>query len=180
MIVEAVQGAGWAGLADQFAALHRAIAERSLQAAPPPVAAVSEAGPGSEGSGAQSGTSEAEQAQISALKARDREVRDHEQAHARVGGEYAGDPSYEYEAGPDGRNYAVAGEVPIDSAPVPGDPEATVAKMDVVEAAALAPADPSSQDRRVAAEAAAIRTQALADLAALRREERQAQLDVRA
>ncbi|MEM1386082.1 MAG: putative metalloprotease CJM1_0395 family protein [Pseudomonadota bacterium] len=114
-----------------------------------------------------------EQRVIDELKARDREVRDHEQAHARVGGPYAGEPSYSYQIGPDGKRYAVGGEVSIDVTPVPDDPEATIAKMDVVKAAALAPAEPSSQDRRVAALADAQRLAAMADLAELRRIERQ-------
>ncbi len=100
------------------------------------------------------------------LAARDREVRAHEQAHASVGGQYAGSPTYTYERGPDGRNYAVGGEVPIDTAPVPGDPEATIAKARVVRRAALAPAQPSPQDRAVAAEATAIEQQARAELLA--------------
>lgn len=84
------------------------------------------------------------------LAARDREVKAHEEAHARVGGQYAGQPSYTYQQGPDGKRYAIGGEVPIDVAPVPDDPEATIEKMRVVKAAALAPAEPSGQDRAVA------------------------------
>lgn len=112
---------------------------------------------------------------VEQLKARDREVRDHEQAHARVGGPYAGEPSYTYQAGPDGKRYAVGGEVPIDVAPVEGDPEATIAKMEIVKAAALAPAEPSGQDRKVAALADAQRLAATADLTALGQEEKQAE-----
>ena len=54
-----------------------------------------------------------EQSIIRELAARDREVRAHEQAHAAVGGQYAGSPSFTFERGPDGVNYAVGGEVPI-------------------------------------------------------------------
>jgi hypothetical protein len=96
---------------------------------------------------------EAELKQIEELKARDTEVRLHEQAHARVGGQYAGSPSYEYQKGPDGNNYAVGGEVMIDVAEVPGDPRATIDKMQTVRAAALAPAEPSGADRAIAADA---------------------------
>jgi len=53
----------------------------------------------------------------------------------------------------------------IDVAAVEGDPAATIDKMDVVKAAALAPAEPSAQDRRVAALADAQRMQALGALA---------------
>jgi hypothetical protein len=96
---------------------------------------------------------EAEQQQVEELKARDREVRLHEQAHARVGGQYAGSPSYEYQRGPDGNNYAVGGQVMIDVAEVPNDPKATIDKMQTVRAAALAPAEPSGADRAIAADA---------------------------
>lgn len=113
---------------------------------------------------------EEEQAQVRELKARDTEVRRHEEAHARVGGQYAGQPSYTFQTGPDGKRYAIGGEVPIDLAPVPDDPQATIAKMDVVIAAALAPAEPSGQDRKVAALASRQRLEAAADLADQRRE----------
>lgn len=118
------------------------------------------------------GLSEEMQQVVDELRARDREVRDHEQAHARVGGEFAGEPSYTYQTGPDGKQYAVGGEVPIDVSEVPGDPEATIAKMEVVKAAALAPAEPSSADKQVAAQADAKRLAAMADLMALRSAER--------
>lgn len=94
-----------------------------------------------------------EQAQVEKLKARDREVKAHEHAHASAGGDLAGSPSYEYEQGPDGQRYAVGGEVKIDVAPVKGNPAATIAKMQRIIAAALAPAEPSGQDRSVAARA---------------------------
>ncbi len=97
--------------------------------------------------------SEEQQQQVARLKERDREVRAHEQAHSRAGGPYAGAPSYEFERGPDGHMYAVSGEVRIDSAPIDGNPEATIAKMETVIRAALSPQDPSAQDSRVAAQA---------------------------
>ncbi len=112
-----------------------------------------------------------EQQQIAQLASRDREVRAHEQAHAAVGGQYASAPSYTYTRGPDGARYAVAGEVGIDVAAVPGDPEATLRKMEVVVRAALAPAEPSAQDRRVAAQAQAQLAQARVELAALQRDQ---------
>ena len=102
------------------------------------------------------------------MAARDREVQRHEAAHARAGGFHAGNPSFTYQIGPDGKRYAVGGEVPIDTAPVRGDPEATIAKMAVVKAAALAPATPSMPDRRIAAQAESTRIAALAELAASR------------
>ncbi|MGB0834313.1 MAG: putative metalloprotease CJM1_0395 family protein [Psychrobium sp.] len=96
---------------------------------------------------------EQEQAKIEELKERDREVVAHELAHANAGGQYAGSPSYTYETGPDGVKYAVAGEVPIDTSKVAGDPQATIAKAAQIKRAALAPAEPSGQDRKVAAQA---------------------------
>ena len=93
-----------------------------------------------------------EEKKIQELKERDTEVRLHEQAHAATGGQYAGAPSYEYETGPDGKRYAVGGEVSIDISDEK-TPEQTVRKMRQVKAAALAPAEPSAQDYKVAAQA---------------------------
>ena len=98
------------------------------------------------------------------LQRRDQEVRVHEQAHAAIGGRYAGAPSYEYERGSNGKSYAVAGEVQIDVSVVEGNPQATIEKMAVVRRAALAPAQPSSADRAIAAEASQKEAQARAEL----------------
>ncbi|HEX4910434.1 MAG TPA: putative metalloprotease CJM1_0395 family protein [Permianibacter sp.] len=111
------------------------------------------------------------QAQVSELKGRDREVRAHEAAHAAVGGQYAGAPVFQYQKGPDGRRYAVGGEVSIDASPVPDNPQATIRKLETVRAAALAPADPSPQDRQVAARATALIAEARRQLAVQLREE---------
>ena len=113
---------------------------------------------------------EQESRQIQNLAARDREVRNHEQAHAAVGGRYAGPPSFTYTRGPDGQAYATSGEVSIDVSPIPNDPEATLRKMELVQRAALAPAEPSAQDLRVAAQAQALAAQARAELNQLQRE----------
>ncbi len=118
---------------------------------------------------------ELEQQQIEELKARDTEVRVHEQAHASVGGQYAGSPSYEYQRGPDDTNYAVDGEVQIDVSEIPGDPQATIDKMQTVRAAALAPAEPSSADRAIAADATQKMAAAQAELSAPTDDEAQAQ-----
>jgi len=88
------------------------------------------------------------------LKKRDQQVHQHEMAHLIAGGQYVrGGPNYVYEVGPDGRRYAVGGDVSIDTSPE-RDPRATLRKMLTVERAALAPANPSAQDRAVAAKAA--------------------------
>lgn len=112
------------------------------------------------------GLDSAQLEQLTELKARDREVRAHEAAHQAAGGRYSGAISYAYERGPDGAQYAVGGEVSIDTSPVEGDPQATVEKMRTVRSAALAPAEPSPQDRAVAAQAMQIMLQAQSDLAA--------------
>lgn len=96
-----------------------------------------------------------DQREVQRLKARDKEVRAHEQAHAAAGGSHAGAPSYEYETGPDGKRYAVGGEVAIDTSVDAGSPTESVAKLEQVVRAALAPASPSGQDRKVAAQAQA-------------------------
>ncbi len=97
---------------------------------------------------------EEEQKQLDELKQRDREVRQHEQAHKAAAGPYArGGPTYEFQTGPDGKKYAVGGSVQIDTSEVPGNPQATIQKMQVIRRAASAPAQPSAQDRAVAAEA---------------------------
>ena len=105
------------------------------------------------------------QEEIRELAARDREVRAHEQAHAAVGGSYAGAPKYQFERGPDGVNYAVGGEVPIDVGPA-ATPEQTIAKAQTIRRAALAPAEPSPQDRQVAQESIQLEAAARQELQA--------------
>ena len=120
---------------------------------------------------APSSMSDREQAQLDAdielieeLAARDREVRMHEQAHQSVGGQYAGSMEFTYTTGPDGVRYATGGEVSISISKVPDDPEATLEKAQTIQAAALAPAEPSAQDRRVAALASQMAVEAQADI----------------
>lgn len=109
---------------------------------------------------------EQELKQVEALEDRHAEVVRHEQAHAAVGGQYAGSPSYDYQTGPDNKRYAIGGEVMIDTSEVPNDPEATLRKAEQIRAAALAPAEPSGQDRRVAAQANAMAAKARQEIAA--------------
>ncbi|MEV4778814.1 putative metalloprotease CJM1_0395 family protein [Burkholderia sp. LMU1-1-1.1] len=102
---------------------------------------------------------------IDELKARDAEVRQHEQAHlAAAGGMAVSGASYTYQRGPNGVNYAIGGEVQIDTSPG-GTPEETIARAATIQAAALAPAGPSGADRAVAAQAQQMETQARAELA---------------
>jgi len=103
---------------------------------------------------------------VKELKRKDQEVRAHEAAHMAAGGGLVrGGASYRYQRGPDGQSYAVSGEVSIDTSPVPNDPEATIRKAAQIKAAALAPAQPSAQDRAVAAAAGAMAAAAAGELA---------------
>lgn len=107
---------------------------------------------------------EAEQKMVDELQKRDLEVRAHEAAHASAAGAYAiGGANFEYQQGPDGKSYAIGGHVKLDMKPE-STPEATIAKMQTIRRAALAPADPSSTDRSVAAAAAKIEMQARREL----------------
>ena len=90
-------------------------------------------------------------------------MRTHEQAHQSAGGQYASSPSYSTERGPDGESYAVGGEVQIDIS-AESEPAATIRKMQQVRTAALAPAEPSSQDHAVAAKASRLESEARAEL----------------
>ncbi|KAA0678062.1 putative metalloprotease CJM1_0395 family protein [Roseomonas genomospecies 6] len=102
---------------------------------------------------------EDQQRQVQELKRIDASVRQHEAAHQAAGGPHAGGASFTFTRGPDGKNYATAGEVQVDVS-AERDPESTIRKMETVKAAALAPSDPSSQDLRVAQQADAAKMQA--------------------
>ncbi len=115
---------------------------------------------------------EKEKALVEQLKKIDAEVREHEQSHKAAAGSYAnGSAIYKYKVGPDGRRYAIAGEVHIDTSPIRGNPEATIAKMRRIRQAASAPAEPSTQDSRVAAQALRAMQAAEKELAAKRASE---------
>lgn len=102
---------------------------------------------------------------IDKLRARDTEVRQHEQAHlAAAGGLAVSGASYTYQRGPNGVDYAVGGEVHIDTSPG-RTPQETIARAHTIQAAALAPAEPSGPDRAVAAQAQQLEQQARAELA---------------
>ncbi|SDJ43576.1 SprA-related family protein [Ferrimonas sediminum] len=102
--------------------------------------------------------------QLQQLQSRDQEVKTHEQAHANAGGQHAGRPNYEFTRGSDGRMYASDGEVSIDTGKIEGDPRATIDKMQTVIQAANAPTQPSNQDRKVAAQAAVIMSEARTEM----------------
>lgn len=110
--------------------------------------------------------SDDEKKQVREMQQRDREVKAHEAAHmASAGGNAKGAAGYEYKVGPDGKQYAVGGHVDIDMSPVQGNPEGTLQKARAVQRAATAPADPSGQDRAVAAAAAQMAAQAQKQIA---------------
>jgi hypothetical protein len=118
----------------------------------------------------QGGVANAEQSSseervLAELRATEREVIAHEAAHKAAAGRFGGAVSYTYTRGPDGRSYITGGEVPI-HVPPSSDPEKTLRDMEQVQRAAMAPGDPSSQDRSVAAKAAASAAQARREIAA--------------
>lgn len=108
--------------------------------------------------------SEEAKAVVRSMQARDRQVHAHEQAHlAASGGLTTSGASYVYQKGPDGVSYAVGGEVSIDVSRG-ATPQDTIARAILIRGAALAPADPSGQDRAVAAQASQMEQQARSEL----------------
>ncbi len=102
--------------------------------------------------------------EIRDLAETDRKVRAHEAAHlAAAGGLALSGASFGYTRGPDGKQYAVSGEVSI-SIREGRDAAETLRIAEQIRRAALAPADPSGQDRSVAAQADAMASQARADM----------------
>ena len=109
--------------------------------------------------------SDSDKREIQELQQRDQEVRAHEAAHKAAAGRYAtGGASFDYQRGPDGRQYAVGGEVSIDTSR-PENPSEALSKAQAIQAAALAPAEPSAQDRQVAQAASQMAAEARAELA---------------
>ena len=108
--------------------------------------------------------------QVKELAQRDAEVKAHEAAHQAAAGGLAGAASYTYQQGPDGKMYAIGGEVPI-SAPTSSSPEEALANARKIMAAATAPGDPSSQDMAVASSAAMMQVKAEQQLAQKAQEE---------
>lgn len=108
-----------------------------------------------------------ERRKVEELKQRDAEVKRSEQQHQQAAGPYAKvPPNYEYVTGPDGKRYAVAREVGVDTSEVPGDPEATLRKAHVIKQIAQAPWTPFVQGQQVAIEAERIERQARREIEA--------------
>jgi hypothetical protein len=101
---------------------------------------------------------------VSRLAARDTEVHAHEAAHQAAARGLGGAASFSYEVGPDGRRYAVGGEVPVSIEPG-RTPQETISNAQTVRAAALAPSDPSAQDLAVASQASQMEAQARQEVA---------------
>jgi len=147
----------------------------SLSAAAPAAGAGRSAGAGAAAAAAPggdaAGLSEADQRVLQQLKQRDQAVRAHEMAHVTAGaGVVTSGASYSYETGPDGRRYAVGGEVGIDVSPG-RTPEETLSRAEKIRSAALAPADPSGPDRQIAARAASMAAEARVELATRARDD---------
>ena len=104
---------------------------------------------------------------LAEMRSTDQKVRAHEQAHASAG---ATNVRYEYDTGPDGRQYAVAGTADISVQARADDPDSKLDQARQMRTAALAPADPSTQDMAVAAKASRIEMEA-------RREKADAELE---
>ena len=121
--------------------------------------------------------SQAQQLQVAELEAIDTKVRAHELAHLAAAGSYAtGGASFQYAKGPDGKQYAVGGEVGIDTGKE-SSPEATISKMQTVRAAALAPASPSPQDQKVAARASLVIAEVSQELQMIRLEQTKGKIE---
>lgn len=103
-----------------------------------------------------------EQALIQELELRDQEVRAHELAHKSAGAGVTSAATFTYQQGPDGKQYAIGGEVQIQIAPG-NTPEETIRRAKQVIAAATAPADPSAADMRAAGLASQMEQEARAE-----------------
>ncbi len=115
-----------------------------------------------------------QQQKVVELQQIDRKVRIHEQAHmAAGGGIVTSGPNYTYTYGPDGKSYASAGEVGIDTA-AENKPQQNIDKGQQIQRAALAPQDPSPQDYRVASTGAHLEAQGRSDLSSEQTQERAA------
>ena len=121
-----------------------------------------------------------EQAMVQQLELRDQEVRAHELAHKSVGAGITSAATFTYQQGPDGKQYAIGGEVQIQITPG-STPEETVRKAKQVIAAATAPANPSAADMRAVGLASQMEQEARAEQTVTQLEaEEQANLDAKA
>ncbi len=118
----------------------------------------------SEGPQENDDLSQEEKEQVEKLKARDAEVKAHEQAHLSALAGQGGSANYEYTTGPDGRRYATGGEVPVSIGESSGGPQDTIRKAQQVARAAVAPAQPSGADQAARAKAQQVEAKARQEL----------------
>lgn len=104
------------------------------------------------------------------FQARDGEVKAHEAAHQAAGSGMTGAASYTYQQGPDGKMYAIGGEVSI-SMKSGSTPEETIKNARQIVAAAMAAGSPSPQDFSVASSAKVMEMKAEQQLAREKQEE---------
>ena len=108
--------------------------------------------------------SDVEQAEISSLKARDSKVHQHVQAHlSAAGGLNVSRSPFFYQRGPDGVNYAVGGDVRINTSDGRTAEDRLAQGQKIIDVA-LAPSDPSPSDRSAAANGQSMVQQASAEL----------------
>ncbi|ACO03888.1 MAG TPA: protein-glutamate O-methyltransferase [Persephonella sp.] len=100
---------------------------------------------------------------INQLKITEQKVKAHETAHKVAGGDLTGPVRYKYTKGPDGKLYITGGEVPI-RIKEGKTPEETIQIARKIRKAALAPSDPSAQDRAVASKASILEMKARIEL----------------
>ena len=108
--------------------------------------------------------SEDEKRVVRELASRDAEVKTHEASHQAASGGMAGPASYTYQRGPDGKMYAIGGEVSI-TTPATSSPEEAIKVARQLASAAMASGDPSPQDFAVAATARTMEIKAQQELA---------------
>jgi|GEM_PF-1114383 len=105
--------------------------------------------------------SESEKKALDELKKRDKEVKNHEAAHTgNPELQTIGTPSYSYVLGPDGKMYAVGGEVTISTGRI-SDPQDALRKAAALKKASLSSDNPSSADLAAASSASQMETEAL-------------------
>jgi len=100
---------------------------------------------------------------VGKLESRDAHVRAHEAAHQSAGAA-TGAVNFTYEKGPNGKMYAIGGDVSI-SYQTGSTPQETIKNAQTVINAALAPSDPSPQDFAVASSAKVMMMKAERELA---------------
>lgn len=102
-----------------------------------------------------------------AMQDKSNEIKRHEERHSVALRDVDSDakPQYKEEQGPDGRKYAVAGEVNTNVVPVPGNAKATEKKADAIYRSAMHDEKRSKEDNQVARQAMQMKQEAGKDSA---------------